>query len=191
MRNLFVAAIFAVTPLNLALAEDPAPTQDDQLAWLFVQTANSMSFDGTTLSMIGLAPATTAFSDRPHRKVVPISHEAFLSFWSDGTDNFDVDPPNAGFSTLVDGQLHTAVIELTNPKLEGNRLTYTAKVLEGDIPPLGLAASLLIDDSLVTDAITQAVTTPTAEAPAPGMSSIFQQTDADETYTTVNANSGQ
>ena len=191
MRNLFVAAVMAVASIGASQAQDQSMAQDDQLAWLFVQTASSMTFDGTTLTMIGLAPATTAFSDRPYRKVVPINHEAFLSFWSDGSDNFTLDPPNAGFSALVDGQLHTAVVELSVPKLDGDRFSYTVKLLEGDIPPSGLAASLLIDDSLVTDAITQAVTAPTGEAPAGGMSGIYQQTDADEVYTTNNANSGQ
>lgn len=192
MRNLFVAVVMTMASIGTSQAQDQQGiAQDDQLAWLFVQTASSMTYDGSTLAMIGLAPATTAFSDRPYRKVVPINHEAFLSFWSDGTDNFTLDPPNAGFSTLVDGQLHTAVVELSNPELDGDRLSYSVKLLEGDIPASGLAASLLIDDSLVTDAITQAVTTPTAEAPAPGMSSIYQQTDADQVYTTNNANSGQ
>ena len=71
----------------------------------------------------------------------------FISRWGDGKDSFKADPPNATISVLggdKDG-VTDAVVELSNPKLAGNDLTFDVKVLEGDLKGVDGPAALFID----------------------------------------------
>lgn len=62
--------------------------------------------------------------------------------WSDGSDSFGADPPNATVSVLnTDASAVTdAVVVLTAPKLDGDKLTFTVEVLEGSLAGDGPAA---------------------------------------------------
>ena len=71
--------------------------------------------------------------------------EAFVPFWSEGSDSFLSDPPNADLSIIEDGALKQVVVVLRDPVLEGDSLHYTVQVLDGEIPVLGEAVSLFID----------------------------------------------
>lgn len=125
-------------------AEDgPSGTAD----FLFVQTAKGMAFDAdqNRLTLNGVSPVTLFFSDRPDRIAGNMATERFVPFWSEGTDSFLSDPPNADLSILEDGVLRQAVVELTNPALEGDALVYTVKVIGGEMPVTGTDASLFID----------------------------------------------
>ena len=68
---------------------------------------------------------------------------AFVPFWSEGTDSFLSDPPNADLSIIEDGMPQTVV--LRDPVLEGDSLHYTVQVIDGDMPVLGKEVSVFID----------------------------------------------
>ena len=57
------------------------------------------------------------------------------------------DPPNATVSAAAkDGSsLRDAVVELRNPRLQGDRLTFDVRVLEGDLTGADGPAALFID----------------------------------------------
>jgi hypothetical protein len=119
----------------------PIPAAD----WLFVQTAASVTFEGTTLTLKGVGVQTLMFADRPERMTGDAPTAKFVDYWTSGKTDFEKDPPNATLSVTVNGEPQLSVVELTNPKLSGDSLTYTVKVL-GDTPPVsGDAASLFID----------------------------------------------
>ncbi len=118
-----------------------APAAD----WLFVQNAQAVTFDGHTMTLQGVTPQTVMFTDRPQRMSGDISTTAFTKTWTEGKDNFQKDPPNATLSVVVDGKEQTAVVELSNPRLAGNDLTYDVRVLNGDVPQKGGSATLFID----------------------------------------------
>lgn len=132
------AAVFAQAP---AAAETvPMPPAN----WLFVQTGQSFTSDGKTLTIHGVNPQTLMFSDRPQRMTGDASTAKFVSFWGEGKDDFEKDPPNATLSTGgADAEI--AVVELTNPRLDGADLTYDIKPLSGAVPASGDAVSLFID----------------------------------------------
>jgi hypothetical protein len=114
--------------------------------WLLVQTAASMTSDGKTLTLKGVAPQTLMFTDRPERAVADATTEGFIKHWnSGGKESFEKDPPNATLSTLIDGKPQLTVVELTNPVLKDNDLTYDIKVLGGEVPKSAEAPSLFID----------------------------------------------
>ena len=70
---------------------------------------------------------------------------SFIPFWSEGKDSFKSDPPNADISLLEDGKLTQIVAVLQDPVLSGSDLSYTVKVLQGDMPSEGKDVSVFID----------------------------------------------
>jgi hypothetical protein len=148
-RRIFIsaAALMALAvPLQPAIAETVAKTTK-QADFLFVQTARGMSFDKATskLTLHEVSPITLFFSDRPDRIAGNMRTTAFVPFWSTGKDSFLSDPPNADISVLEGESLRQVVVELQAPALSGNDLTYTIKVLQGEMPGGGADVSVFID----------------------------------------------
>ncbi len=115
--------------------------------FLFVQTATGMQFEpGTdTLTLSGIAPQTLFFSDRPERIAGNMKTSAFVPFWSEGTDSFLSDPPNADLSIETGDGLAEVVVVLRDPVLDGDSLRYTVTVTDGELPTSGGETSLFID----------------------------------------------
>lgn len=138
---LAAAATAAVAGSGRALAEG------DRADFLFVQTAKGMTFDAETktLTLVGVAPTTLFFSDRPERIAGNMRTADFVPFWSEGADSFLSDPPNADVSILEGGELKEAVVVLMDPRLDGADLAYTVKMVEGELPASAEEVSLFID----------------------------------------------
>ncbi len=147
-RRMFIGAALAApaAPLASAVAQavkEPAKQAD----FLFVQTAKGMTFDKSTnkLTLEGVSPITIFFTDRPERIAGHMKTTAFVPFWSTGKDSFLSDPPNADVSILEGDKLRQMVVVLQAPALKGDALTYTVKVLQGDVPAKGADVSVFID----------------------------------------------
>ncbi len=148
-RTLLAAAPALVTLLASAksalaqAAQEPAKQAD----FLFVQTAKGMTFDKSTdkLTLDGVSPVTVMFSDRPERIAANMNTAAFVPFWSKGKDSFLSDPPNADLSITEGDKLRQIVVVLQDPALQGDNLTYTVKVLEGEMPATASDVSVFID----------------------------------------------
>jgi len=145
-RRTFVAATLAASSLvsfKSAIAQEP-PKQAD---FLFVQSSKGMGFDKSTnkLTLTGVSPMTLFFTDRPERIAGNMKTTAFIPFWSEGKDSFKSDPPNADVSVLEGNALRQIVAELQDPVLSGDNLTYTVKVLQGEMPATGADVSVFID----------------------------------------------
>ena len=115
------------------------------LQLMFVQTADSVAFDGNKMTLKGVNPATIYFSDRPERITGHMTLPAFLKEWDAGKDSFSKDPPNATLSILNPNGAQEVVVEITNPTLSGQDLSYDVKVLQGTPPAKGGISSLFID----------------------------------------------
>jgi hypothetical protein len=148
-RRTFVAAVGLVAsavPLKSALAQTAA-AETKQADFLFVQSAKGMTFDKATnkLTLVGVSPITLFFTDRPERVAGNMKTSVFVPFWSKGKDSFLSDPPNADIS-LVEGQsLRQVVVVLRDPVLKGDNLSYTVKVLQGELPAKAADVSVFID----------------------------------------------
>jgi hypothetical protein len=147
-RRTFIAVVLAApaVPLGSVMAQavkEPAKQAD----FLFVQTAKGMTFDKSTnhLNLEGVSSTTLFFSDRPERIAGNMRTTAFVPFWSKGKDSFLSDPPNADISILEDDKLRQVVAVLQAPALKGDTLTYTVKVLQGEMPAKGADVSVFID----------------------------------------------
>ena len=123
------------------------PDAENLVEYLYVQMAHSITSEGNTLTLHGVAPTTLYFADRPDRIAGHGPTAEVVRTWGEGKNSFAADPPNAALSIAGDGDenMETLVVVLSDPKLEGDKLTYTVKVLEGTLPKEGKAAALFID----------------------------------------------
>lgn len=148
-RRIFVtsATLLASAPALEAAMAQTAEAPAKQADFLFVQTANSMTFDRATskLTLHGVSPITVFFSDRPERIAGNMKTTAFVPFWSKGKESFLSDPPNADISIVEGESLRQVVAVLKDPVLKGSALSYTVKILQGDMPVKGSDVSVFID----------------------------------------------
>ncbi|MEM9633725.1 MAG: hypothetical protein AAGA50_20495 [Pseudomonadota bacterium] len=87
----------------------------------------------------------TWVSDRPMREAGVMGGTEFLKSWRSGPDSFLVNPPNAVLTGAgPDGRVHV-VVELMSPEATGGGISFTYKLLHGQIVPKMTAASLFID----------------------------------------------
>src|SRR5215469_3608829 len=107
--------------------------------------ARGAALQGQTLTLIGVSPDSIIFADRPVRAAGHLLTAHVLEEWSDGS--FAKDPPNATVSVLSkDGaSVRDAVVELRDPHLDGDRLTFDVRVLEGDLAGADGPASVFVD----------------------------------------------
>lgn len=117
----------------------------DEIEALFVQTSHSMSFDEGKLIMHTLAPTTLFFSDRPDRVTGHVTSQEFVDSWDKGPDSFKSNPPNAVLSIFHPDTVSDIVVELIDPVLTGNDLTYDVVILDGEMPASGGPSALFID----------------------------------------------
>lgn len=117
----------------------------DEIEALYVQTAHGMSFERGKLTLHTLAPTTLFFSDRPDRVTGHITSEEFVNTWDKGPDSFASNPPNAVLSIFHSDTVSDIVVELMDPDLDVNQLTYSVEILDGEMPVSGGPVALFID----------------------------------------------
>lgn len=146
LMGLSVAAAAAA----LAAAR-PVQAEDAKPMLMFVQLASSVKVDeaAKTVRLVNVTPHTLYFADRPERLAGHIRMAAYLEEWTSkaGKDNFAADPPNAALSVYEEGQNNNslAIIEISNPKVEGQDLVYGYKLITGKPPAMGGETALFID----------------------------------------------
>src|SRR5213076_1429321 len=158
---LICGALAGISIANLSTthAQSPAETTDKDalITWtasgkqssnvdvLFVQNAKGVSFKDGKLVLQGVNSVTVCFTDRPARMAGHMQTSKLIPLWSQGKDSFLKDNPNATLSVFSGDNVSDLVVELSNPQLSGNDLTYDARILEGTPPVNGGACALFID----------------------------------------------
>ena len=154
-RRSFIAATpiatFSFVSIRSALAQ-PTPQAPGEADFLFIQSSKGLSFDKSTnkLTLIGVSPVRVFFTDRPERIAGNMKTTAFIPFWGEGKDSFKSNPPNADISLLEGKDLKQIVVELQDPTLSSetfsnDNLTYTVKLLQGEMPAQANDVSVFID----------------------------------------------
>lgn len=131
-------------PKQVPLSADEAKAMG-KVTLLFVQNAQEAAINNGNLTLKKVSPTTIFFSDRPERIAGHLTTREFVPFWSEGKDNFASNPPNATLSVLQESKIGDVVLELRNPKLAGDELSYDVTILEGTLRDPGGACSLFID----------------------------------------------
>jgi len=127
-----------------AAAEEATATPGN-VQYMFVQNAKDVSFTDDKMTLKGISGTTLLFSDRPDRIAGHMTTADFAKNWNMGKDSFKIDNPNAALAIFGEKEPNDVVVELSNPVLENDSLTYDIKVLEGTIPKASGECSLFID----------------------------------------------
>jgi hypothetical protein len=122
---------------------------EDKVPVMFVQTAQGVTSDATTLRLVNVGQQTLYFSDRPVRLAGHITMPVYMEEWKagDSRDDFSKDPPNATLSVYQPGRDDNTltVVTISKPVIDGNDLVYHYKLIEGEMPRSGAATALFID----------------------------------------------
>lgn len=141
-QKLINVAVFVVCLQVFGCAQ---PANDAKAAgYLFVQVSQSGTFDGERLTLHDVSAQTVFFSDRPKRVAGHLPTTQFLEQWKPG-GSFQSDPPNASLAFVTAGIESAVVLELQDPVLDGPRLSFRVRVLQGTPPASFADASLFID----------------------------------------------
>jgi hypothetical protein len=136
-------ALVALYPAaRLAFAEAARPS------FLFVQSAQKIDYKDGVMTLHGVPSQTLFFTDRPNRLVGNLQTEKFVARWTEdkGPGGFASNPPNAAVTLFQPDGAKTAIVELTNPRLEGDKLSYNVKVLQGIASAQPAQGVLFIDN---------------------------------------------
>lgn len=134
-------------PPHVPLQKTIGQAKPEVIPSLIVLNARGASLQGQTLTLVGVAPNSIVFADRPVRSAGHVLTAHLLEEWGTGSDSFAKDPPNATVSAFSkDGSgVRDAVVVLKTPTLQGDRLTFDVQVLEGDLAGADGPASVFID----------------------------------------------
>src|SRR6266496_117718 len=152
-----LAGVIITNPFTTyAASPTPAPSAKPLITWtaggkqsknvdvLFVQNAKNVSSNKGKLVLRGVNPVTVCFTDRPARMAGHMQTSKLIPLWSHGKDSFLKDNPNATLSVFRGDNVSDLVVELSNPQLSGNDLTYHARLTQGTSHvDGGIGASLL------------------------------------------------
>jgi hypothetical protein len=142
---LVASVLFIIGCTEQSQKEDKITTQNEEPQYLLVQNSDNVELTSTTLTLLGINEETIFFSDRPERIAGKVYTSDVVENWGMGKNNFEEDPPNATLSIFGEEEIADLIIELRNPKLEEDKLTYDIAVLEGEIPDFNGEATLFID----------------------------------------------
>ncbi len=141
--SVLFAALLVVAGTLSAFAQ-----KNDKPRFLYVQNAGSMTLRDGILTLNNVAPLTLFFSDRPERIAGHMRTAAFIKHWDKGVNSFKKSPPNATVAVFQDAtKIIDAVLEISEPQFDGNKLSYKVKLLLGALPTEGGELSLFIDSS--------------------------------------------
>jgi hypothetical protein len=112
---------------------------------LIVMNARGASLRGHALTLTCVSPNSIVFADRRVRAAGHQLTEHLQEEWSVGS--FATDAANATVSAMSrDGtSVHDAVVVLRDPHLDGDRLTFDVRVLDGELAGADGPASVFVD----------------------------------------------
>ena len=136
---------------SLVLADDavprsPAPPPGVEPA-LLVLSAGGVTYSSEegVLSLLDVGATTIVDAEKPDRAIGHMPTRDAVRVWRDGPGAFSSEPPFATLSTfLPDGSVNEVVLELNHPQLEGDTLSFEARVVRGCPPETGGASTLFI-----------------------------------------------
>ena len=146
MRSLVVGTLMVGAMTAVTACAQPA-SDDDACEMLFVQSAAGMTFDGSSLTLLGADPNIIFFCDRPVRTAGHMTRDAWMALVSEGENTFASNHPNAAISIFgPEGDVTEVVVELSDrPVVSGEEFIFPVSVLEGTLPEVGDAVAMFID----------------------------------------------
>ncbi|MCL7407349.1 hypothetical protein MWN63_15345 [Paradonghicola geojensis] len=140
--------VLKVTIASALFVAGQAFAASDQPNWLFVQTSNNLSSNGTTLTL-SYDREIFAFTDRPYRMHAFLNSHEMANLWELGKDSFAEDPPNAVLTWLEGDHIREVEVELLSASVDdlGRSISYQfASTVASEVPEAASYVSLFVDD---------------------------------------------
>jgi hypothetical protein len=146
-KTVAIVMMTAITVLALYPAARLAIAQTNP-SFLFVQSAKKIDYKDGVMTLHDVPKQTMFFTDRPNRVVGNLPTDKFVARWTTDTSpgGFASNPPNAAVTVFQPDGAKTAIVELSNPRLDGNKLSYNVKVLQGIASAQPAEGVLFIDN---------------------------------------------
>jgi hypothetical protein len=100
-------------------------TSTQKAQFLFVQNAKELTFHKGVMSLHGVNPVTVCFTGRPERIAGQMPTSKIVPMWSEGTNSFTADPPNATLSIFTGDSVSNFVLVLRDPRVSGDDLSFS------------------------------------------------------------------
>lgn len=135
VAGIFLSALLLVCTPGVA-ADATTLVNQAKASWLFVQLANSGSFEAVagnsnqyTLTLNGISPCMISFTDRPAREARITATKQFSEEWQNDAreDNYRDNPPNATLVLSTDKFEDIFVLCLENPRYDEKNQTLVYK----------------------------------------------------------------
>ena len=143
LKSLIV--IMMVIGFTACSGDSAKDSETNGVQFLLVQNAEGVILNEGELRLIGVAPTTLYFSDRPDRIVGRVTTQEYVDSWGEGDNSFEQDPPNAVLSVLDNPEPQDITVILHAPRFDGEDLVYNVEVLDGNAAVTGAASALFID----------------------------------------------
>jgi hypothetical protein len=146
-KRVAIVLMTAITVLALYPAARLAIAQTKP-SFLFVQSAKKIDYKDGVMTLYDVPKQTMFFTDRPNRVVGSLPTDKFVARWTSDTSpgGFASNPPNAAVTVFQPDGAKTAIVELSSPRLDGNKLSYNVKVLQGIASAQPAEGVLFIDN---------------------------------------------
>ena len=146
-KRVAIVLMTAITVLALYPAARLATAQTKP-SFLFVQSAKKIDYKDGVMTLYDVPKQTMFFTDRPNRVVGNLPTDRFVARWTTDTSpgGFASNPPNAAVTLFQPDGAKTAIVELSSPRLDGNKLSYNVKVLQGIASAQPAEGVLFIDN---------------------------------------------
>jgi hypothetical protein len=147
-NNVRLASVAATLAVVVVCAIAKLATAQTSPSFLFVQTAQKIDYKDGVMTLYDVPTQTMFFTDRPNRVVGNLPTSSFVAKWTTdkGPSGFASDPPNAAVTVFQPDGPKTAIVELSKPQLDGNKLSYNVKVLQGIASTQPASGVLFIDN---------------------------------------------
>jgi hypothetical protein len=114
----------------------------------FIQVARGMTYDGTALALVDLAPTMPYVTGSPRTCLGHISTGAFMDLWASDPGQSADRPSRPSVLSLADPAISPfsdALLLLERPRIHGTGLRYVVTVLSGTLPATSGACVLYVN----------------------------------------------
>jgi len=131
MKYSTIGLVF-ILAMALFGVSDGANAAKVKTGYVFVINFDTGSYAGGKLTLNGNGQSNVIYfrdAQSGHIGVVE-----FVKLWEGGINGFTSASPNATLSLIADEQENNGVLTITNPKVEGNSISFDAKLVSGEPP---------------------------------------------------------
>jgi len=134
MKYSTIGLVF-ILAIALFGVSDGANAAKVKTGYVFVINFDTGSYAGGKLTLNGNGQSNVIyFPDVPMNQAGHIGVSKFMELWEGGINGFTSAAPNATLSLIAQGKENNGVLTISNPGVDGNSISFDAKLVSGEPP---------------------------------------------------------